>query len=316
MEKRQVPLYFAAIILGASLAVLVPAFTLRLDQLINPALALLLFIMFLTIPVREFIQSWSNTKFIAALLFSNFLVAPLVCYLLIRIFQLEPELSFGVLLVLLTPCIDYVVVFSQAAGGNSKQLLASTPVLLLFQVLLLPIYFNLFYPNPEILGSAWEPILLAFTLTVLLPFVAAVLLEFHISRSASSSKPARVKAFIISAMVPLMMLVLLLVVATQLPVVLPELSSLSRLIPLYLLFSLLMAVAGFGIAKAFKNTNENAISVAFSATTRNSLVVLPIALAVTETLPLAAVTVVSQTMVELIVMLVLIQFFRRKPSVV
>ena len=37
----------------------------------------------------------------------------------------EPALLFGVLLVLLTPCIDYVIVFSGLAGGASDRLLAA-----------------------------------------------------------------------------------------------------------------------------------------------------------------------------------------------
>lgn len=34
-------------------------------------------------------------------------------------------------MVLLTPCIDYVIVFSGLAGGSSDRLLAAAPVLML-----------------------------------------------------------------------------------------------------------------------------------------------------------------------------------------
>ncbi|WP_219817981.1 hypothetical protein [Nitrosomonas ureae] len=55
-----------------------------------------------------------------------------------------PTLLLGVYLVLLTPCIDYVVVFTHLGRGNARLVLASTPLLLITQMLLLPVYLWLF----------------------------------------------------------------------------------------------------------------------------------------------------------------------------
>lgn len=41
----------------------------------------------------------------------------------------------GVLFVLLTPCVDYVIVFSRLAGGAHDRLLAATPLLMFLQLL-------------------------------------------------------------------------------------------------------------------------------------------------------------------------------------
>ncbi|XKG17704.1 hypothetical protein LG283_07795 [Exiguobacterium aurantiacum] len=46
----------------------------------------------------------------------------------------------GVYLVLLTPCIDYVIVFTKMGKGNESILLKVTPILLILQTILLPIY--------------------------------------------------------------------------------------------------------------------------------------------------------------------------------
>jgi ACR3 family arsenite efflux pump ArsB len=56
----------------------------------------------------------------------------------------DHALLVGVLLVLLTPCIDYVIVFTGLAGGASDRVLASAPVLMLAQMLLLPVYLLVF----------------------------------------------------------------------------------------------------------------------------------------------------------------------------
>ena len=47
-------------------------------------------------------------------------------------------------MVLLTPCIDYVIVFTRLAGGSDRRLLAAAPLLMLAQMALLPVYLWLF----------------------------------------------------------------------------------------------------------------------------------------------------------------------------
>lgn len=50
----------------------------------------------------------------------------------------------GVFMVLLTPCIDSVSTFTELADGNSEQFTATTPALMLVQLLLLPVNLWLF----------------------------------------------------------------------------------------------------------------------------------------------------------------------------
>jgi len=63
--------------------------------------------------------------------------------LLVQLLPDEPLIRLGVLMVLLTPCIDYVVTFSHLGKADAKLLLASTPALLIVQMLLLPVYLKL-----------------------------------------------------------------------------------------------------------------------------------------------------------------------------
>jgi len=61
-------------------------------------------------------------------------------------------LLVGALLVLLTPCIDYVVVFTHLGKGDSRLVLAATPLLLLLQLLLLPLYLQLILGHFGLIG--------------------------------------------------------------------------------------------------------------------------------------------------------------------
>ena len=77
-------------------------------------------------------------RFLAGLLVLNFAIVPVVVYGLSRFVADDQALLLGVLLVLLAPCIDYVIVFSGLAGSAHDRLLAAAPLLMLVQMLLLP----------------------------------------------------------------------------------------------------------------------------------------------------------------------------------
>lgn len=76
----------------------------------------------------------------------NFVIVPLVVAAIFTFLPADQTVRLGVLLVLLCPCVDYVVVFSGLAGGSNRRLLAATPLLLVAQMLL-----------PVSCTSSWAP---------------------------------------------------------------------------------------------------------------------------------------------------------------
>jgi ACR3 family arsenite efflux pump ArsB len=101
-------------------------------------------------------------------------------------------------------------------------------------------------------------------------------------------------------MVPLMMVTLAVVVGSQITGVRSELGSLVAVVPLYAAFLLVMVPLGLLAARAARLDAPATLAVVFSGATRNSRVVLPLALALPEPLALAALVVVTQTLVELV----------------
>lgn len=83
-------------------------------------------------------RAFCDRRFLGAVLILNFVLIPVVVLGLSRFVAQDQALLVGVLLVLLTPCVDYVIIaFSGLAGGARDRLLAATPLLILLQVLLL-----------------------------------------------------------------------------------------------------------------------------------------------------------------------------------
>ena len=133
LEKHQVGIYFGAVVLAPLVALLVPG-TAALEGGVNPALALMLFVTFLQVPLADLGRAFGRGRFLAALLITNFVVTPLLVAVMVQFLPPDPMVRLGVLLVLLTPCIDYVVTFSHLGRANARLLLAATPTLLVVQM--------------------------------------------------------------------------------------------------------------------------------------------------------------------------------------
>lgn len=298
LEHNQIPVYFAAVLLAAVLGLLAPSFAHRLSALVTPAIAVLMYAMFLQIPFLDLRQSWGNKRFLSALLLANFILVPLLVWALTQSLVGRPALLVGALLVLLTPCIDYVVVFTHIGKGDSRLMLAATPVLLLLQLALLPIYLGL------MLGAQSEgvvearPFIEAFLLLIVVPILLAVVTTVLARRSSIASVWNSAWAWL---PVPAMALVLFVVVGSQITSVVRDINLLLPVIPVYIGFVLLAPLMGALASRLFALPAVTARAVTFSASTRNSLVVLPLALALPEDVRgLAATAVVLQTLVELI----------------
>lgn len=297
MERHQIGLYLAAIIAGAGVGLLRPDSAGALENAINPVLGLLLFATFLGIPFISIGAAARDLRFMSTVLILNFVVVPVVVFALTRFVAGEQALLVGVLLVLLTPCVDYVIVFTGLAGGASNRLLAAAPVLMLVQMVLLPLYLMVFV-GPGI-ASAIDPapFVQALVGLILVPLALAALTQALARRAAQGRG---IMAVMQALMVPLMMATLAVVVGSQIVGVRQELGALLAVVPLYAAFLVVMVPVGLLAARQARLDVPATRAVVFSGATRNSLVILPLALALPGPLSLASLVVVTQTLVELI----------------
>lgn len=297
LERWQITLYLGALGAGALIGLTVPSTAPAFEMAINPVLIVLLYATFLSVPLTKLCRALRDVRFLAGLLVLNFLIVPALVYGLSRFVADDQALLLGVLLVLLTPCIDYVIVFSGLAGAAHERLLAAAPFLMVLQMLLLPVYLGLFV-GPELLDVLdVGPFLEALLLLIVLPLGLAAITQLLAARWTMAQN---VMHGMQAVMVPLMMLTLAVVVASQIDAVRADLASLLKVIPLYVAFLILMIPLGFLTGRAFTQDVPTIRATVFSGATRNSLVVLPLALALPEPLALTAVVVVTQTLIELL----------------
>ncbi|GAA1570749.1 arsenic resistance protein [Streptomyces globosus] len=308
MEDRQVAIHLAAMAAGGLLGWLVPAVGPGLERAVNPVLGALLFVTFLQVPAADLARSLRDGRFLAAALVVNFAVVPLVVAAMFPFLPADQAVRLGVLLVLLCPCVDYVIVFTGLAGGSSRRLLAATPLLLVAQMLLLPVFLSVFMGSGLAGVGAFGPFLEAFLVLIAIPLALAWALQAWAARRPAG---ARTAAAATTAMVPLMAATLFTVVAGQIPKVGGSLADVAAVIPFYAAFLLVMAFAGRAVARLFRLGTGAGRAVVFTGATRNSLVVLPLALALPDSFAVAAAVVVTQTLVEVLGMTAFVRLVPR-----
>lgn len=360
LERYQVFVYAAALAVGIAIGSIDESLGRAMEAWINPLLAVLLYGMFTLIPFLKLREALKNGRFVAGLLLTNFVCVPLVVWGLLTLFPQPEAVAVGVCLVLLAPCIDYVIVFTALGRGDEKAMTAATPLLFVAQVALLPVYLRLLAGTESARLFVAGPFVEAFLTLIVLPLAAALLTQLWAKRSegteavgsvsdqaggetvASGSgkrqgepgaeavgKPnnpagnapdsdfgsreepkARAGGLGVGARlldaaawipVPFMAMVLIAVTASQIGRIMADPASVLRVLPLYALFLLIMPPLARLIGRLLRLDAGSGRALIFSAFTRNSLVVLPLALALPgEAAGIAAAVIVAQTITELI----------------
>ena len=308
LEAHQVAVYVAALATGVLIGLAAPGADSAFETLIYPVLGLLLYATFLQVPFTALRAAFADRRFLLAAMGLNFVIVPPIVFGLSRLAPGGTAVELGVMMVLLTPCIDYVIVFARLAGGSDRRLLAAAPLLMLAQMALLPAYLWLFMGSElaEIVEPG--PFVEAFLVLIVVPLALAWATEAWAARSSAGE---RVKAGVDLMPVILMAVTLLVVVASQFPRVRDDIAEVAGVIPLYIAFLIVMALVGRALGRALRFDPPAARALLLTGATRNSLVVLPLALALGDEYALTGAVIVTQTLVEVLGMVAYVRLVPR-----
>lgn len=299
LEEKQIGIYIATIILTTVIGLNWENSSI-LEWGIEPVIAVLLYSMFCQIPFLSLKNALRNRSFFKALLFGNFILIPLLVWALISVFPTHPIITLGVCLVLLTPCIDYVIVFAHLGKGNAKALLAATPLLFIFQMLLLPLYLWGLVGETAFGIIEITPFLRAFVFMIALPFLLSIVTQ---RMSKSNHRVGRaIHRFSSWLPVPLMAMTFFVVIGSHVGLLMDNREEFVTVIPIYVTFAVVAPFIGRIASRIFQVDTYGSRAIVFSTGTRNSLVVLPLAFSLpAPENQLVAVIIVTQTIVEILV---------------
>ncbi|MGO1232954.1 MAG: bile acid:sodium symporter, partial [Marinobacter sp.] len=223
-------------------------------------------------------------------------IMPAVVWLLLFLAPADPAIRLGILLVLLVPCTDWFISFTHLGGGDSARAIAASPILLMLQILLLPLYLWLFLGEEMVRANLTGHLLPVFFGLILSPLVLAWLTEKAGEKKTAFKSYIKILGWL---PVPVLALVVFLIAASQITLVLDSGQILPILTVIFSIYLLTAALVGKLLSRAFALPGARGQTLAFSFGTRNSFVVLPLAIALPELWSLAIVVIVFQSLVEL-----------------
>ncbi len=298
VEKAQSFMILAAAFVGLALGH-VPVVAQNAVSCILPLLMLMLTAVFLHVPLHDFKNAFQFRRVALASLVINFAWTPLFAWLLGWLFLSDqPALWVGFLMLMVTPCTDWYLVFTGISKGNVLLSTALLPVNLVLQLLLLPVF--LLVLAGAVFPLDWGLILESIGLVLLLPFFVANALRYLVARYRSDSwLEERVLPLVQSAQPLLLVMAIVAVFAsegqaiTQRPQVLLHL-----LLPILLFFGTNLVLA-FVVSKWLRSNFENFVSLSYLTLARNSPIALAIAVVAFSGEPLVALALVIGPLIEL-----------------
>lgn len=278
------------------------------ELLLWPVLAILLYTTFTQVPLTHLSSAFADRRFLVALLAGNFILMPLVVGALLLLLPDIPAIRLGVLMVLLVPCTDWFISFTHLGGGDSARAVAAAPILLIAQLILLPVYIWFFMGELAVELAASSYLLPAFIGLIVVPLILAGLTEWLSERQPAVRKFATGLGVL---PVPLLAIVVFLVAGSQVSLVIDNGGLLWTVLLVFLLYLIFAAVIGKWLSARFRLSTPTGRTLTFSLGTRNSFVMLPLALSLPDAWHLAVVVIVLQSLVELFGMVAYLRWLPR-----
>lgn len=302
IEKVEPIIIFSAIIMGLLFSN-IPIISQNTDYLINIFLCLMLFGLFLEVPLNELKKSFKNVKFTTTSLIINFIWTPLFGYFLGSLFlKGNVDVLIGFFMLILTPCTDWYLVFTKMAKGDVKLSLSILPMNLILQIILLPIYLFIFFSS----GNALDYGQLAYSLliVIVIPFAAAQIVKVALNEN---SKEKATDLFS-SLQIWFLALAVLCIFASQGEVLFSNLNSVITIFIPLIIFFMANTIIDLLLSEKINFTYSEYASLTMTTLARNSPLALAIAITSFPGHELISIALVIGPLIELPVLYIVSKF--------
>lgn len=302
IEKLEPIIIFSAIIVGLLFSN-IDLIAQNTDYLINIFLCLMLYGLFLEVPLGELKDSFKNVKFTSTSLIINFIWTPLFGYFLGSLFlKGNLDIVIGFFMLILTPCTDWYLVFTKMAKGDIKLSLSILPINLVLQIILLPIYLVIFFSS----GNTMDYTQLAYSLliVIVIPFIAAQITKFILNNNLNE----KASSLFSSLQIWFLSLAVFCIFASQGELLFSNLNSVVKIfIPLIIFFGVNMII-DLLLSEKINFTYSEYASLTMTTLARNSPLALAIAINSFPGHELISIALVIGPLIELPVLYIVSKF--------
>ncbi|RQG95313.1 arsenic resistance protein [Natrarchaeobius oligotrophus] len=306
VEKYQSVFVLGAIIGGLALGQVSGVASVA-DALILPFLMVMLFGAFAGMPLSKLRSAFGNRRVAGSSLLVNFVWNPLLAVVLGAIFLREyPALWVGLIMLMVTPCTDWYLIFTDIADGDVPLATSILPYNLVLQLVLLPVY--LYVLAGELVELPLGLLIESVVLVLIVPLVLATIARKGLIRWRSDRWFRR---SFLPKLSPLQIVFLSLAIGAmfasqgQEVVGNPELLALLA-VPVVFFYGINLAL-GFGIGRALSFSYEEMVCFNNTVLSRNSPTALAIAVVAFPHEPLIPLALVIGPLLELPLLGIVVQ---------
>ena len=270
-EKLEPLIIFSAIILGLIFSK-IQIIAQNSDYLINIFLCLMLFGLFLEVPLKDIKNSFKNYKFTQTSLIINFIWTPLFGYFLGSLFlKGNIDILIGFFMLILTPCTDWYLIFTKLAKGDLTLSLSILPLNLILQILLLPVYLIIFTSGSML---NYTQLIYSLLIVIVIPFLLAQIIKYILNNNLNK----KLSNIFSNLEIWLLSLAVFCIFTSQGELLFNNLNSLIIIfIPLILFFTINL-ILDLIISKKINFTYKEYASLTMTTLARNSPLALAIAI--------------------------------------
>ena len=273
------------------------------DYLITVFLCLMLFGLFLEIPMNELKNSFRNVKFSSTSLIVNFIWTPLFGYFLGSLFlKGNVDVLIGFFMLILTPCTDWYLVFTKLAKGDLTLSLSILPINLILQIVLLPVYLIIFFSS----GNTMDYSQLAYSIltVIVIPFVAAQMVKLVLNDDLNK----KASDIFSSLEIWFLCLAVFCIFASQGELLFDNLNSIATIFVPLIIFFIANAIIDLLVSEKINFTYSEYASLTMTTLARNSPLALAIAINSFPGHELISIALVIGPLIELPVLYIVSKF--------
>lgn len=269
------------------------------EYLITPFLMLMLLLVFVQIPLKDIGSSLKNLKFTLTAVSINFIWTPILILILGRLFlSKNPELLIGYIMLMVTPCTDWYLIFTGIAKGNVALGSSILPLNLILQLLLLPIY--IFIIGGTSIDVDTMSLAKGVIYSLIVPLLCSVIArKVIISKRGINDFNEKIVPKACDFQGYFLNLAIISMFASQGKILLENLQVLLILLVPILLFFIINFNIGRLISKMIKLNYEDSVSLNLTTLARNSPIALAIAVATFPDKPLISLALIIGPLIEL-----------------
>lgn len=269
------------------------------EYIIMPALMIMLFLVFIQIPLKDITKSFKNIKFTLTSICINFIWTPIIVFILGRIFlNNSPELLIGFVMLMVTPCTDWYLIFTGIAKGNVALGASILPLNFILQLLLLPVYIFL------IGGSSVKIDILNLTqgiiISLFIPLLfATIFRKFIINKNGLTHFEDKIMPKACDYQGYFLNIAIVSMFASQGNILLKNPQVLLHLLLPVILFFSINLVVGQVVGRKLKLSREDNVALNLTTLARNSPIALAIAVSAFPNKPLISLALIIGPLIEL-----------------